>query len=1103
MLEVVELTMFACSPDYPEIGFTQEGLVMFFQFCPIRDLVLCGANIFDDDGMKALASAQFLETLELMDCKEITDAGMRLLADCPSLVNLTLRQCDGFSDVGVTEVVRARKLDSLIVEGCSQVSVKSVQGAAKSVHFERDCPGYGRLNRSSLMEIMKRVTRTSDLSSLSLVSKRLYTIDAEHRSTIRVGRGLWPAKEALLTLCSRFSNLRKVEINYHDWTRGDGNQIDNQGLLTLSTCCPLLTDLILSFCYYIDDSGLAYLTDCKKLVSLRLNSAKNITSSGLLVVAVGCKNLSGLHLINCNKISGNPEWLKYLGSDGSLEELVVKNCGGISQYDLLLFGPGWMKLQRFVFEVSNLYNILRLRDPSFVANYQHSYNFCCESLKDLRLRGIATVEEIGLCSLLGKCKSLQILCLHFVLGLTDSDMITLSQNCRNLKSISLQLEPVVGVGPQGRVFRMPLTDVSLKALALGCRMLQIVELAVYSRHTSYPEIGFSQEGLATLFQSCPIRELVLCGANIFDDEVMKALSSAQFLETLKLMDCKRITDAGMRLLANSSSLVNLTLQDCRGFTDDGVSEVVRSRNLDSLIVQGCRVSWKAVKGAAKSVRYDRNCPVYGRLKRQIAAKPEDCPAMSSMLSLEDLPDALLAEIVKRITNTSDLKSISLVSKRLYTIEAEQRSSIRVGSDLCPAIDALSALCSRFPNLLEVEMDYSGWKFHWNLLEKHIFSLHFPVLRDLTLYIDDIRMGCLASCKNLMSLRLNSVSAIGSCGLLSVAVGCKNLTSLHIIKCNHIVGSDKWLEYIGSAGSLEELVVKNCKRISQYDLLKFGPGWMKLKKFEFKFKRSFNTYEPRDPCYVDNYQYGYDFCCESLRDVTLATIVTKPEIGLRCLLTKCKALERLCLHYVIGISDHDIITISQNCSNLRSISLSQEMLLCEIPGGTGVMARTPLTDDSLNALALRSHMLEAVELMFYGCAPDWPSEIAFTQDGLVTLLQSCPIRHLVLRGANFFDDEGMEALSCAQFLETLELMQCVAVTDVGMRFLAQSPCLKNLTLQMCYEVTDDGVCEVAHARDLESLTVESCNQISVEALHGAAKSVHYKVDCPSYYDRYKD
>lgn len=95
----------------------------------------------------------------------------------------------------------------------------------------------------------------------------------------------------------------------------------------------------------------------------------------------------------------------------------------------------------------------------------------------------------------------------------------------------------------------------------------------------------------------------------------------------------------------------------------------------------------------------RSDPINFGPARQIAAKPEGCPAMSSKLSLEDLPDALLAEIVKRIANTSDLKSISLVSKRLYTIEAEQRSSICVGSDLCPAIDALSALCSRIPQFV--------------------------------------------------------------------------------------------------------------------------------------------------------------------------------------------------------------------------------------------------------------------------------------------------------------------------------------------------------------------------------------------------------------------
>jgi hypothetical protein len=36
--------------------------------------------------------------------------------------------------------------------------------------------------------------------------------------------------------------------------------------------------------------------------------------------------------------------------------------------------------------------------------------------------------------------------------------------------------------------------------------------------------------------------------------------------------------------------------------------------------------------------------------------------------MEDLPEAMLAEIVKRVTKTSDLNSISLVSKKLYSVE---------------------------------------------------------------------------------------------------------------------------------------------------------------------------------------------------------------------------------------------------------------------------------------------------------------------------------------------------------------------------------------------------------------------------------------------------
>lgn len=124
------------------------------------------------------------------------------------------------------------------------------------------------------------------------------------------------------------------------------------------SCCPSLTDLTLNFCSNIDDTGLGYLRYCEKLVSLRLNSATEITSSGLLSVAVGCNSLSSLHLINCEKIgSTESQWLEYLGLNGSLVELVVKNCYGISLSDLLKLGPGWMKLRKLEFEMKGVWDV--------------------------------------------------------------------------------------------------------------------------------------------------------------------------------------------------------------------------------------------------------------------------------------------------------------------------------------------------------------------------------------------------------------------------------------------------------------------------------------------------------------------------------------------------------------------------------------------------------------------------------------------------------------------------------------------------------------------------------------------------------------------------
>ncbi|CAM0951122.1 unnamed protein product [Alopecurus aequalis] len=474
--------------------------------------------------------------------------------------------------------------------------------------------------------------------------------------------------------------------------------------------------------------------------------------------------------------------------------------------------------------------------------------------------------------------------------------------------------------------------------------------------------------------------------------------------------------------------------------------------------------------------------------------------------MEDLPEAMLTEIVKKITRTSDLNSLSLVSKRLYTIEGNQRGAISVGSGLCTATEALTSLCSRFTNLRKVEIDYSGYiPGHGNQLDNKgllVFASHCSSLIDLTLsfcsYIDDSGLGCLAYCKKLVSLRLNSTPQITSGGLFLVAVGCTSLSALHLIDCGEI-DSVEWLEYLGRAGSLEELVVKNCKGINHQDLLKFGSGWMKLQKFEFEGKKGRYEYEllPSnevfDSLYDAHSTNTYDFCCKSLKDLRLARVKTWPEIGLRAVLGKCKALENLSIEYVLALNDNDIIALSRSCSSLKSISLglnlqrySSDVQYCE--------TRTSFTDDSLYALALNCRMLQIVDLKFTGCDPGWSSEIGFTQQGFLVLIQSCPIRVLVLNTANFFDEDGMKALSSSPYLESLELILCHELTDAGMRFISQTPCLSNLTLRVCHNVTDVGVDELKRAHKLESLVIEYCGEISLQAAQGVAKSVHYSKDC---------
>ncbi|KAK9923018.1 hypothetical protein M0R45_031453 [Rubus argutus] len=323
-------------------------------------------------------------------------------------------------------------------------------------------------------EILSRIKKTTDRNSVSLTCKRLHGLDNEQRQSLRVGCGLDPANEALTSLCSRFLNLTKVEIAYSGWMSKLGKQLDDQGLLILSNYCPSMIDLSLSYCTFITDVGLRYLSSCSKLSALKLNFTPRITGCGILSVVVSCKNLTVLHLIRCLNVS-SVEWLEYLGRLETLEDLSIKNCRAIGEGDLIKLGASWKNLKRLQFEVDANYRYMKVYDRLAVDRWQKQW-VPCENMVELSLVNCIISPGRGLACVLGKCKNLEKIHLDMCVGVRDCDIIGLAQNSKNLRSIYLRIPsdfslPLLMNNP------LRLTDECLNALSSNCSMLESVRIS--------------------------------------------------------------------------------------------------------------------------------------------------------------------------------------------------------------------------------------------------------------------------------------------------------------------------------------------------------------------------------------------------------------------------------------------------------------------------------------------------------------------------------------------------------------------------------------------------------------------------------------------------
>ncbi|KAL1298034.1 F-box/LRR-repeat protein 14 [Arachis duranensis] len=457
------------------------------------------------------------------------------------------------------------------------------------------------------------------------------------------------------------------------------------------------------------------------------------------------------------------------------------------------------------------------------------------------------------------------------------------------------------------------------------------------------------------------------------------------------------------------------------------------------------------------------------------------------IEMDKVPEHIIWEILGRLEKSSDRNCASLSCKRLYEVDMAQRHTLKVGCGMNPAEQGLRSLCRRFGNLSRVEITYSGWmsKLGKQLDDSGLLILahHCPSLSDLSFsyctFITDVGLRYLASCSHLSSLSLNFTPRITGCGILSLVVGCKNLSSLHLIRCLN-VSSVEWLEYLGRLGTLHHLSIKNCRAIGEGDLIKLGPGWQNLKTLQFEVDANYRYMKVYDRLSVDTWQKQH-VPCHSMVELSLVNCIISPGRGLACVLPRCNNLKKIHLDMCVGVRDIDIISLSQTSIELESVSLR---VPCDF-------SLTRLTDQSLIALAHNCSRLESVRISFSD--GEFPSSTSFSLRGILCLLDKCPVRQLALDHVYSFNDIGMETLCLSQYLENLELVRCQEITDEGLQLVSQCPRLCRLRLSKCLGISDDGLKPLVGSFKLDFLAVEDCPQISERGVQGAAKSVSYRLD----------
>lgn len=390
------------------------------------------------------------------------------------------------------------------------------------------------------------------------------------------------------TVPSNLQSITKTEWNLSFWTLLCTDEcLEN---LCIRNDTSQVTRLDLTNADKITDKGIQLIGQkMPTLEDLSFKNAYRITEGGLKEVVTHCLRLRYLNLSGCLGISGVSFAL--LGQHAlNIVHLNLSGCNQITAWSFIKIFQGCICLEDL-----DLSHCSQLTDHAIKV-----LGDCCPGLKRLNVKECIQISDIGIVSLnaLKSLESINISRKNLSSRITDVSLLALAEGCRDLQSISLSGCEMI-------------TDVGISWIANGCRKLTQLNIANCYK--------VSNAGLRYIGEEChQLRKIVINNVKKISDVGIRFLANGcNNLEQLHASGLYLLTDGvsrefgleGIQSLGaspSSRSICYLNLHGCFHISSISLHAIASMTKLEVLNLSGCTLlTCEGMVKIANSCRYLR------------------------------------------------------------------------------------------------------------------------------------------------------------------------------------------------------------------------------------------------------------------------------------------------------------------------------------------------------------------------------------------------------------------------------------------------------------------------------------------------------------------